>query len=418
MNSDLDRVAPPQPPVTISLCRICKAFRVYPSQLTRVREWLSPSATKLHKQAWVLKDITTDIKQGEAVGIVGANGAGKSTLLKIIAGITKPTEGVIRVAGRVSALLELGMGFHPDFTGRQNLLTAGQLMGIPLQRLQALLPEIAAFADIGDYIDRPVRVYSSGMQVRLAFSLATVERPDVLIIDEALSVGDAYFQHKSFERIRQLKARGTTLVLVSHDRFAVQSICDRVMLIHGGKIVRDGDPESVLDYYNATLSKTETIVQREQGGRTQTVSGDGGASLTNLHLARGEGQDVDELCTGDEATLSLTVQVNEDLDRLVCGYAIRNRLGQDMYGVSTFHTGHPIGPVSAGERLKVSFRFSMNLGPGEYSIATAITGGETHLEGNHEWRDLAKVFTVVNANQKTFSGFVWLEPEVTVEALG
>ncbi len=418
MNSDLDRVAPPQPPVTISLCRICKAFRVYPSQLTRVREWLSPSATKLHKQAWVLKDITTDIKQGEAVGIVGANGAGKSTLLKIIAGITQPTEGVIRVAGRVSAMLELGMGFHPDFTGRQNVLTAGQLMGIPLQRLQALLPEIASFADIGDYIDRPVRVYSSGMQVRLAFSLATAERPDVLIVDEALSVGDAYFQHKSFERIRQLKARGTTLVLVSHDRFAMQSICDRVMLIHGGKIVRDGDPESVLDYYNATLSKTETIVQREQGGRTQTVSGDGAASLTNLHLARGEDQDVDELCTGDEATLSLTVQVNEDLDRLVCGYAIRNRLGQDMYGVSTFHTGHPIGPVSAGERLKVSFRFSMNLGPGEYSIATAITGGETHLEGNHEWRDLAKVFTVVNANRKTFSGFVWLEPEVKVEALG
>jgi lipopolysaccharide transport system ATP-binding protein len=417
MSSEFDPVSPTQPPVTISLVGIGKAFRVYPSQLARLREWLSPFAHKLHEQAWVLKGVTADIKQGEAVGIIGANGAGKSTLLKIIAGISQPTEGVMHVAGRVSALLELGMGFHPDFTGRQNLLTAGQLMGIPLQRLQALLPEIEAFAEIGDYIDRPVRVYSSGMQVRLAFSLATAERPDVLIIDEALSVGDAYFQHMSFERIRQLKARGTTLVLVSHDRFALQSICDRVMLIHGGEILRDGNPESVLDYYNATLSKTEAIAQRERGGRTQTVSGDGAASLTNVCLTRGDDQDVDVLCTGDEATLALTVQVNEDLDGLVCGYAIRNRLGQDMYGVSTFHTGDPIGPVSAGEQLKVSFRFSMNLGPGEYSIATAITGGETHLEGNHEWRDLAKVFTVVNANQKTFSGFVWLEPEVKVEAL-
>ena len=413
----MDAIASTQPITTISLRGIGKAFRVYGSQWDRIREWLSPLASKRHERTWVLRDISTDFKQGEAVGIVGVNGAGKSTLLKIISGITQPTEGSIQVAGRLSALLELGMGFHPDFTGRQNVLTAGQLMGISLQRLQELLPDIEAFAEIGDYVDRPVRVYSSGMQMRLAFSLATAERPEVLIVDEALSVGDAYFQHKSFDRIRQFKAQGTTLILVSHDRFAVQSICDRAILLQGGTIARDGDPESVLDYYNASLSKTEKITQRLQDGRTSTVSGDGAASVSDLCLTRGDDQDVDVLCTGDIATLTLTIQAHEDLDKLVCGYAIRNRLGQDMYGINTFHTGHPIGPVRAGDLIRVSFRFAMNLGAGEYSIATAIAGGETHLEGNHEWCDLAKVFTIINTHQKAFSGFVWLEPEVEIEAL-
>jgi len=417
MSSDVDATTPTQPITTISLRDVGKAFRVYGSQWDRVREWLSPSSAQRHERTWVLRDISTDFKQGEAVGIVGVNGAGKSTLLKIISGITQPTEGTIQVAGRLSALLELGMGFHPDFTGRQNVLTAGQLMGIPLQRLQTLMPDIEAFAEIGDYMDRPVRVYSSGMQMRLAFSLATAERPDVLIVDEALSVGDAYFQHKSFDRIRQYKYQGTTLILVSHDRFAVQSICDRAILLQDGTIARDGDPESVLDYYNASLSKTEKITQRLQDGRTSTVSGDGAASVSELCLTRGKDQDVDVLCTGDIATLTLTIQANEDMERLVCGYAIRNRLGQDMYGINTFHTGHPIGPLRVGERIKVSFRFAMNLGAGEYSIATAIAGGETHLEGNHEWCDLAKVFTIINTHQKAFSGCVWLEPEVEIEAL-
>ncbi|MDG2461716.1 MAG: ABC transporter ATP-binding protein [Luminiphilus sp.] len=422
MSFEVDSIERTQPithqaGTTISLNGVGKAFRVYASQWDRLKEWLLPVSRRRHVQTWVLREITADFRQGEAVGIVGVNGAGKSTLLKIISGITQPSAGTMHVAGRLSALLELGMGFHPDFTGRQNVLTAGQLMGIPLHRLHALMPDIEAFAEIGEYMDRPVRVYSSGMQMRLAFSLATAERPEVLIVDEALSVGDAYFQHKSFDRIRQFKAQGTTLILVSHDRFAVQSICDRAILLQDGTIVRDGDPESVLDYYNASLSNTEKITQRLQDGRTATVSGDGAASVSDLCLTRGDDQDVDVLCTGDIATLTLTIQAQEDLDKLVCGYAIRNRLGQDMYGINTFHTGHPIGPVSAGERVRVSFRFAMNLGAGEYSIATALAGGETHLEGNYEWCDLAKVFTIINAHHKAFSGCAWLEPEVEIEAL-
>jgi lipopolysaccharide transport system ATP-binding protein len=371
-----------------------------------------------YEGAWVLRHVDLDFKKGEAVGIVGLNGAGKSTLLKLIAGVTQPTEGSVKVSGKLSALLELGMGFHPDFTGRQNLLTAGQLMGIPLRRLKTLMPEIEAFAEIGEYIDRPVRVYSSGMQMRLAFSLATAEQPDVLIVDEALSVGDAYFQQKSFDRIRQYKASGTTLILVSHDHFAIRSICDRAILLQEGGVILDADPESVLDYYNARLSATKNITQHEKDGRTQTVSGDGAASVKSLVLSRGdEGLDIDVVATGDLVTLTATIETREALEELVFGYAIRNRLGQDMYGINTFHTGDPIGPVDAGEQVKVRCCFPMNLGAGEYSIATAVVAGETHLDRNHEWCDLAKVFSVVNANKKTFTGFVWLEPEVAVEVV-
>ena len=387
---------------SISLTGIGKAFRAYSSPWARLREWLGLASSESYEGAWVLRHVDLDFKKGEAVGIVGLNGAGKSTLLKLIAGVTQPTEGSVKVSGKLSALLELGMGFHPDFTGRQNLLTAGQLMGIPLKRLEELMPEIEAFAEIREYIDRPVRVYSSGMQMRLAFSLATAEQPDVLIVDEALSVGDAYFQQKSFDRIRQYKASGTTLILVSHDRFAIQSICDRAILLQAGGVARDGDPESVLDYYNASLSAaTENIAQHDKAGRTQTVSGDGAASVLSLVLSLGdEGPDIDVVATGDPVTLTATIETSEALEGLVFGYAIRNRLGQDMYGSNTFHTGDPIGPVDAGEQIKVRCRFSMNLGAGDYSIATAVVAGETHLDCNHEWCDLAKVFTVINTNKK------------------
>ena len=401
---------------SISLNGIGKAFRAYPSPWARLREWLGLTSSESYRGTWVLRHVDLEFKAGEAVGIVGLNGAGKSTLLKLIAGVTQPTEGSVKVVGKLSALLELGMGFHPDFTGRQNLLTAGQLMGMPLRRLEALMPDIEAFAEIGEYIDRPVRVYSSGMQMRLAFSLATAEQPDVLIVDEALSGGDAYFQHKSFNRIRQYKASGTTLILVSPDRFAIQSICDRAILLQAGGVAHDGDPESVLDYYNASLSATGHITQHDKDGRTQTVSGDGAALVLNLVLSQGDGgSDIEVVATGDWVTLTATIEIREALEELVFGYAIRNRLGQDMYGINTFHTGDPIGPVAAGEQIKVRCRFPMNLGAGEYSIATAVIAGETHLERNHEWCDLAKIFTVVNANQKAFTGCVWLEPEVTVE---
>ena len=231
----------------ITVTNLGKAYKQYPNRWARLAEWMIPGKNPHHTLKWVLKDINFSVQSGEATGIVGINGAGKSTLLKMITGTTQPTKGSVHISGRVAALLELGMGFHPDFTGRQNVLMSGQLLGYSVEEVARLMPEIEAFAEIGDYIDQHVRVYSSGMQMRLAFSVATAQRPDVLIVDEALSVGDAYFQHKSFDRIRQFNKQGTTLLIVSHDKQAIQSVCNRASLLNGGILAMQGEPEAVLD---------------------------------------------------------------------------------------------------------------------------------------------------------------------------
>lgn len=264
-----------------------KAYKQYPNRWARLAEWLIPFSPIRHQQHWVVQDVEFEIAPGEAVGIVGANGAGKSTLLKMITGTTQPTRGKIELQGRVAALLELGMGFHPDFTGRQNAIMAGQLLGMQLEEIQALMPDIERFAEIGEAIDHPVRTYSSGMQMRLAFSVATARRPDILIVDEALSVGDAYFQHKSFERIRSFRKSGTTLLIVSHDRFAIQSICDSAILLKDGRVAMRDKPEPVLDYYNALMAEREGQVVRQEtlaGGEVQTVSGTGEAAILGVRL--------------------------------------------------------------------------------------------------------------------------------------
>ena len=226
---------------------VSKAYKRYPGKWARVLEWLTGKPR--HDKTWVLQDINFTIHPGEAVGIVGVNGAGKSTLLKIITGTTQPTSGSVHIEGRVAALLELGMGFHPDFTGRQNVLMAGQLLGLRSDEIAACMPAIEAFAEIGDYIERPVRTYSSGMQMRLAFSVATAVRPDVLIVDEALSVGDAYFQAKCYQRIAQFKEQGTTLLLVSHSPGDVVKHCERAIMLRNGCIELDGSSRAVTNRY-------------------------------------------------------------------------------------------------------------------------------------------------------------------------
>ena len=210
-----------------------KTYRVGQGRKERFKEWFIPFYKPKIQPTWVLQDISFVVRQGEAIGIVGMNGAGKSTLLKIITGTTAPTTGKVTFQGRVAALLELGMGFHPDFTGRQNITLAGQLIGLTNDEIVRTTPDIEAFAEIGAAIDEPVRTYSSGMQMRLAFALATAVRPDVLIVDEALSVGDSYFQQKSFQKIREFREEGTTLLFVSHDKSAVLQLCDRAITGQG-----------------------------------------------------------------------------------------------------------------------------------------------------------------------------------------
>jgi lipopolysaccharide transport system ATP-binding protein len=398
---------------TITLSNIGKAYKQYPSRWSRLAEWLSPFNSSYHQLKWVLQDISFTVKPGEAVGIIGINGAGKSTLLKMIVGTTQPSTGNVELTGRVAALLELGMGFHPDFTGRQNVYMAGQLLGISVEEITSLMPDIEAFAEIGDYIDQSVRVYSSGMQMRLAFSLATARRPDVLIVDEALSVGDTYFQHKSFERIREFRKLGTTLLIVSHDKQAIQSICDRAILLNAGRLAKQGDPEEVMDYYNALIAQRENleVVQiKSDQGRTQTISGTNGANVLELALLNKDGKNLKIVSVGEIVTLRIKVQANITIPRLVLGYLIKDRLGQAMYGTNTHHLDTALNEMQVGDQAEYRFTFPVNLGAGDYSIATALTDSETHLGNNYEWCDLALLFTVVNMNQSVFTGCVWLDP--------
>ena len=403
---------------SIHVANLGKAYKQYPTRWSRLGEWMLPFRGLRHKLKWVLQDVSFQVAPGEAVGLIGINGAGKSTLLKLITGTTQPTTGSVAMSGTVAALLELGMGFHPDFSGRQNVIMAGQLLGMTVEEIARLMPEIEEFAGIGDYIDQPVRVYSSGMQMRLAFSVATARRPDILIVDEALSVGDAYFQHKSFDRIRQFRKLGTTLLLVSHDKQAIQSVCDRAILLDGGRLSKEGKPEEIMDYYNALIAEreNETVRLHElEGGKVQTISGTGEATVTDIALIDSAGERVEVIDVGSDVTLQVKVLARAPIPRMVLGYMIKDRLGQPIYGTNTHLKEMPLEGVKAGEEVIFRFRFPLNLGPGTFSVATAIVSTETHLVNNYEWRDLALVFTVMNMRRAHFEGSAWLDPFITIE---
>jgi len=400
---------------TITVTKLGKAYKQYPTRWSRLFEWMDPRGKERHQLHWVLQDLSFHVHAGEAVGIIGINGAGKSTLLKMIVGTTVPTVGSVQMSGRVAALLELGMGFHPDFTGRQNAVMAGQLLGMSVEEINNLMPAIEEFAEIGEYIDQPVRVYSSGMQVRLAFSVATAVRPDVLIVDEALSVGDIYFQHKSFDRIREFRKQGTTLLIVSHDKAAIQSICDRALLLNAGKLAMEGEPEVVMDYYNAMLAdhKQQEIRQHKlEDGSVQTISGSGEVVLDDVALLNEAGEPLEVVAVGQRVSLQVSISCQQPIDELVVGYMIKDRLGQPVFGTNTHHLKYEMGGMQQGNERKIKFDFPANIGPGNYSITVALHTGHVHIENNYQWHDRASMFSVINMSGNEFVGLAWLPTTV------
>jgi len=395
-----------------------KAYKSFDGRWARLADWVLPFSKPRHQLHWVLQDIDFELLAGEAVGIVGMNGAGKSTLLKVIAGTTQATTGNVQMLGRVAALLELGMGFHPDFTGRQNAIMAGQLQGLSAAEIEALMPAIEAFAEIGEYFDEPVRTYSSGMHVRLAFSVATASRPDILIVDEALSVGDAYFQHKSFSRIREFRRAGTTLLIVSHDRYAIQTICDRAILLNRGRLEMQGDPVEVMDFYNAMLAEREQQTVRQErlsDGKLRTISGTGEASIADVTLLDDDGNKIDVVEVGTYVTLEIRVTINAAIPRLVLGYMIKDKLGQSIFGINTHRLEMPQTELVPGEEVVYRCRFPMNLGKGSYSVAISLSRLDSHLDTNYEWRDYSIVFHVVNTTHPDFVGCAFLDAEMKIE---
>jgi lipopolysaccharide transport system ATP-binding protein len=404
---------------SIRVTNLGKAYKKYPHRWSRLAEWLLPFGGRAKFDLkWVLQDINFHVSAGDAVGIIGINGAGKSTLLKLITGTAQPTTGHADVQGRVAAMLELGMGFHPDFTGRQNVFMSGQLNGWSTELIESKMAEIEAFAEIGEYIDQPVRIYSSGMQMRLAFSVATAVRPDILIVDEALSVGDAYFQHKSFDRIKEFRDAGTTLLLVSHDKHAIQSICDRAILLDGGRLAKEGEPEEIMDLYNAMLAERGNKMVRQhklEDGKVQTVSGTGEAAVTDICLVNVAGERVEIIDVGAAVRLRVAVKVHAAIPRLILGFMIKDRLGQPIYGTNTDLKKLPLEDLVPGEEVIYEFAFDADLGPGSYSVATSLSSTDTHLINNYEWRDLALVFQVVNMSRDHFVGCTWLDPQIHIE---
>lgn len=394
--------------------KLGKSYRQWGGELRRIASWFLPTV-KPRSEHWVLRDVNFSIGPGEAVGIVGQNGAGKSTLLKLITGTTQPSEGAAHVRGRVAAILELGMGFNPDMTGRQNAYHSAGLMGYTLAQINAAMPDIEAFAEIGPYFDQAVRTYSSGMQMRVAFSVATAFRPDLLIVDEALSVGDSYFQHKSFDRIRQFRADGVSIMLVTHSMSDVRALCDRVILLEKGRVLKDGPPDEVVDYYNAMVAEKEnasmTVEQkRAHNGWLLTKSGSGEARVASLRLVdAASGEDVAAARVGQAVELVLETSIHAAIPRLVLGYMIRDKQGHVIWGTNTWHTGQIEQDLQAGDLLTFRLPFVCTFGPGSYSVSPALVSTDNHLTDNFQWVDNLLVFDVLNVGHDYFIGSNWLD---------
>lgn len=398
----------------LSVSDLSKCYAGYASNLERFAGWFG-APVKPTEEFWPVKDVSFSLAAGEGLGLIGQNGAGKSTLLKLITGTVRPTKGTAHASGRISAILELGLGFNPEFTGRQNAFHAGGLMGLSQARLSELMPHIEDFAEIGEFFDQPLRTYSSGMQARLAFALATAERPEVLIVDEVLSVGDSYFQHKSFDRIRSFKAAGTSIILVTHSMGDVRSLCDRVILLDKGHVLKDGPPDEVIDYYNALIATKEnnklTVEQRREKDQwLYSRSGTKAVAVESVALTDSDsGAQIKTAVSGQSVTVRTRIVAKEDIPELVIGFMLRDRAGHIVWGTNTWHTGQVLSNVAAGDKVECRLCLACALGQGSYGLSVALHTGDVHIDSNFDWIENVEVFDVINPDRPFFVGTSRLE---------
>jgi lipopolysaccharide transport system ATP-binding protein len=422
----------------IELDAVTKAYKIYRNPRHRAFEMLIPGVPELHAKFWALRAITLRIERGETIGIVGVNGSGKSTLLQIIAGIMRATSGTVAVRGRVSSLLELGAGFHPELSGRENVELFGTVMGLTLADIRSRMPAIEAFAGIGEFIDRPVRVYSSGMFVRLAFAAAINVDPDVLLVDEALAVGDAAFQHKCMNRIRDLQTQGTTILVVSHDMGMIKAICSWVVLLDAGEIIAQGNPAEIASLYFAKASvaiaaaeaphqpppsiieEPRTIEFRPDPGfeaRSMVFRhGTGAAKIRNIELLDADRRPVPLVAFDQEVTLRVHVEYYQDAPTSVVGFGIRDRTGTEIIGTNTYEEQVTLPACKAGETLIVDFRLRLPLVAGDYSVSSAVAA-DRHTRAYFDWIDNALILAVAPPESgKAVHGKVWLPVQIDVHA--
>jgi len=396
-------------PAALRVEAVSKQYRIYDRPADRLKETLTRGRWKAHREFWALRDVSFEVEAGTTTGIIGPNGSGKSTLLQIITGTLEPTHGSVWLEGRVAALLELGAGFNPEFTGIENIFMNTALMGLSRSETENLLPEIASFAEIGDFIYQPLKTYSSGMYIRLAFAAAIAVSPQILIIDEALAVGDAVFQHRCTRRIKQMQANGTTILFVSHDPGAIRALCSRAILLNGGRLEADGAPAEVLNHYQKIIMARETAYAEtsappaddEQVFSLEAVAprstfrhGNGDAEIVKVELLNTSRQQVEIVETGEQLFLRLYVLFHKGVEEPVFGFLIRNRHGIHLYGTNTDIQQAGIGPVEAGDIVEASFSFNCWLAPDNYSITVAAHSVDAI---SFDWLDGALYFQIVSA---------------------
>ena len=442
----------------IEIKDVTKIYKLYDKPIDRLKESLSPRHREYHRDFYALSNISFTVEKGQTVGIIGTNGSGKSTILKIITGVLTPTTGTVRVDGKISALLELGAGFNQDYTGIENIYMNGTMMGYTRKEMDAKLPEILAFAEIGDFVYQPVKTYSSGMFVRLAFALAINVEPEILIVDEALSVGDVFFQAKCYRRMEEIRKSGTTIVMVTHDMGSIIKYCDKVILLNKGEFIAEGSAGKMVDLYKKILagqmealraevaemhdfSGEKVVVAEENKGASDASGGtpkkegadgapgagglmrekmtinanreeygDGRAEIYDLGLLDERGNVTNLLLKGENFTIREKIRFHADIQAPIFTYTIKDKKGTDLTGTNTLFEGTDIKPVKAGDEYDVTFTQRMTLQGGEYLLSMSCTGfeGGEHVV-YHRLYDVANITVISNKNTV---GIYDMEPEV------
>jgi lipopolysaccharide transport system ATP-binding protein len=403
--------------IAISVRNLSKKYRLYDSPQQRMKEALHPFRKKYHRDFWALRDISFEVERGETVGIIGKNGSGKSTLLQIVCGVLQPTAGELSVHGNISALLELGAGFNPEFTGRGNVYLNGAIKGFTKEEMDERFDAIAGFADIGEFIDQPVKTYSSGMHVRLAFAAAIHVEPDILVVDEALSVGDMFFQTKCMKKIKQLMERGCTTLFVSHDTGAVKSLCSRTVYLDAGAVKATGNSGDVCDLYisdqrersgffrqaetedkkYSDVSAPETLApstEQEEAFEKQAAyfrKGKGDVKIIHAALLGEQGEAITEVDFGQKLIFRAVYRSTIELPELVIAFYVKNKNQLEVIGSNNVYEHGPITNIRAGELYSAEFSFTNRLRGGDYSI-TALIADSIETTEYHDWIDGAAIF--------------------------
>ena len=416
----------------INVQDVTKIYKLYDKPIDRLKESLSPMHKNYHRDFYALRNISFQVKKGETVGIIGTNGSGKSTILKIITGVLTPTEGTAEVDGVISALLELGAGFNMDYTGIENIYMNGTMMGFSRKEMDEKLQDILDFADIGDFVYQPVKTYSSGMFVRLAFALAINVEPEILIVDEALSVGDVFFQAKCYRRMEEIRKSGTTILMVTHDMGSIIKYCDKVVLLNKGEFVAEGAPGRMVDLYKKILAGQMDSLKEEleemndfsgdkaledkefeqetvhEGGlrrdkitvnANRTEYGDGPAEISDFGLEHQRGNLSNLILKGEMFTIREKIRFHGELKAPIFTYTIKDKKGTSLTGTNTMYEGTDIKPVKRGDVYEVAFTQKMTLQGGEYLLSMSCTGfeGEEHVV-YHRLYDVASITVISNKN--------------------